>query len=273
MNKKFIIVAAIFIILAVALVIGLRKTHLSFGGKLPQSGEAASLISQAKQLEANGELLAAREVYQKLISEYLNSAQVPDWQRKVEEINMRLLFSPTITPKSVSYEIKPGDTLAKIAREFKTTPELIMKSNNLTSDRIAPGRKIKVWNASFSVLVDKSQNILILKADDEIMKTYIVSTGKNNSTPTGTFKIASKLMNPPWFKKGSSGPIPPGSPENILGTRWMGFDRLTDYGIHGTTDPQSLGKQVTQGCVRMANSDVEELYIIVPAGTEVTIVD
>jgi lipoprotein-anchoring transpeptidase ErfK/SrfK len=77
-------------------------------------------------------------------------------------------------------------------------------------------------------------------------------------------------VNPTWYKQGAV--IPAGSPENILGTRWMGFD-LPAYGIHGTTEPQSLGKQVTQGCVRMSNADVEQLFIIVPIGTEVTIVD
>jgi lipoprotein-anchoring transpeptidase ErfK/SrfK len=52
----------------------------------------------------------------------------------------------------------------------------------------------------------------------------------------------------------------------------MGFD-LKGYGIHGTTEPQHLGKQVTAGCVRMANSDAEELYTIIPVGTEVTVVE
>jgi len=52
----------------------------------------------------------------------------------------------------------------------------------------------------------------------------------------------------------------------------MGID-FPGYGLHGTTDPKSLGKQVTQGCVRLSNSDVEELYTIVPIGTEVVIVD
>jgi len=66
--------------------------------------------------------------------------------------------------------------------------------------------------------------------------------------------------------------IPPGDPENILGTRWMGLDKES-YGIHGTTDPKSLGLQATAGCVRMRNSEVEQLYSIVPVGTEVTIID
>ena len=45
------------------------------------------------------------------------------------------------------------------------------------------------------------------------------------------------------------------------------------YGIHGTAEPEKLGQQVTAGCVRMKNEEVEELYGILPPGTEVTIVD
>jgi lipoprotein-anchoring transpeptidase ErfK/SrfK len=145
-----------------------------------------------------------------------------------------------------------------------------MKSNNMTSDKIVPGRKIKVWTAPFSIVVDKSENILMLKSNEEVIKTYIVSTGANNSTPVGTFKIVNKLTNPTWFKAGAV--VPASSADNILGTRWLGFD-ISGYGIHGTTEPQNLGKQVTAGCVRMRNSEVEELYALVPVGTEVTIID
>jgi lipoprotein-anchoring transpeptidase ErfK/SrfK len=119
--------------------------------------------------------------------------------------------------------------------------------------------------------VDKSQNTLILKTNEDVVKTYIVSTGSNNSTPTGTFKIIEKIVNPPWYKPGG-GIVPAGSPENILGTRWLGINK-EGYGIHGTTDPKSLGKQVTAGCVRMSNTDVEELFGIVAKDTEVIIVD
>jgi lipoprotein-anchoring transpeptidase ErfK/SrfK len=73
-----------------------------------------------------------------------------------------------------------------------------------------------------------------------------------------------------WYKDGAA--VPPGSPENILGTRWMGLSK-EGYGIHGTTEPGSLGKQATAGCVRMLNAEVEELYGILPEGTEVTIID
>jgi lipoprotein-anchoring transpeptidase ErfK/SrfK len=274
-NKKVLITIGIILIVLIA-VVSLALKNSASSGRVSESEQRNSaagvqaLLSEAKNLQAKGDLQGLKTVYLKLVNDFPNSEGVMNWQKNIDNINIRLLFSPVITPRSVLYEIKPGDTLTKIAREFKTTPELIKKSNNLIDDRINPGKKIKVWTAPFNILVDKSQNILILKTDEEIIKTYVVSTGKNNCSPVGTFKITSKLVNPTWFKAGAV--VPANSPDNILGTRWMGIDKPS-YGIHGTTEPQSLGRQVTQGCVRMSNPEVEELYTIVPIGTEVVIVD
>jgi len=228
------------------------------------------LVNRAKDLEDKNNFLDAKAVYVKLMNEYPASKQIVDWQKKVEDLNCRLLFSPGPSPYSIVYTVKQGDSLIKIANRFHTTVSLIKKINNIKGDIIIPGQKLKVVNVPFNLLIDKSQNTLMLKVKDEIIKTYVVATGKDNCTPTGTFRIINKLINPTWFKTGAV--IPPDSPENILGSRWMGFD-ISGYGIHGTTDPRSLGKQVTQGCVRMSNKDVEELFIIVPEGTEVTIID
>lgn len=265
-----VLIILILIILITVLIFNIKKNKTSALLNKGSSLSLSSLLAQAKESEAQGNLQETKSAYQRLINEFSNSSDVINWQKKIEEMNIKLLFSPAITVNSILYEIKPGDTLTKIAKEFKTTAELIMKSNNLHDDKILPGRKIKVWIAPFSLVVDKSQNTLILKSKEEIIKTYIVSTGTNNSTPIGNFKIINKLQNPTWYKTGTV--VPPGSPDNILGTRWLGFDP-PGYGIHGTTDPQSLGKQVTQGCVRMSGADIEELYTIIPVGTELTIVD
>lgn len=272
MNKRlWLIITIIFAALAVcAALFNIHKRNLVSAAKQSKNNLAVELLAQAKDLELKGKFLDAKGIYQRLVNEFPGSGDVMNWQKRAEDLNIRLLFSPVLTPKSALYEIKPGDTLSKIAAEFKTTPELIMKSNRLVNDRISPGKKIKVWTAPFSIVVDKSQNTLILKCDEEIIKTYVVSTGLNNSTPAGNFKITNKLPNPTWFKAGAV--VPSDSPENILGSRWLGFN-LAGYGIHGTTVPQSLGKQATQGCVRMSNAEVEELYSIVAPGTEVTIVD
>jgi len=268
--KKRLLILIIAVLAMGSIIVFAASKKISKIMQTASHSSARLLSGQARSLEAKGKEYEAKLLYQKLVNDFPESPEVMDWQKKTEEINIKLLFSPVLTPKSIIYQIRPGDTLDKIAREHKTTTELIMKSNNIVDALIIPGRKIKVQSLPFSILVDKSQNILLLKNNEEVIKSYIVSTGKNNCTPVGTFKIVNKLPNPTWFKAGAV--VPPESAQNVLGTRWLGFD-LAGYGIHGTTEPKELGKQVTQGCVRLGNADVEELYSIVPVGTEVTIIE
>ncbi|WP_068963051.1 L,D-transpeptidase [Desulfosporosinus sp. BG] len=108
---------------------------------------------------------------------------------------------------------------------------------------------------AYSIIVSKSNRQLYLLKDGNVIKTYPVGIGKMlTATPTGTFRIINKAPNP-------GGPF---------GVMWMGLSK-PHYGIHGTNDPQSIGKQVSKGCVRMFNSDVIELSKIVPIGVMVTI--
>jgi lipoprotein-anchoring transpeptidase ErfK/SrfK len=102
--------------------------------------------------------------------------------------------------------------------------------------------------------------------------SYRVGLGKQNRTPTGDFTIQVKQENPSWWKDGAV--VPYGDPENVLGTRWMGFENrpgTSGYGIHGTDVPSSIGKDMSMGCVRMRNEEVQELFDFVPRGTLVTI--
>ncbi|RKY33662.1 MAG: hypothetical protein DRP68_01540 [Candidatus Omnitrophota bacterium] len=229
-----------------------------------------SLAREAEEALAKGELIKARKVFKRILEETTDINKIEEVRKKLEEINIKILFSPIIDECSREYVVKPNDTLIKIAKRFNTTVELIKRANGLTSDIIKPAQRLKVNVCKFSLVIDKSQNCLFLKRNNEVIKTYIVATGKDNSTPTGKFKIVNKIKNPTWFKTGAV--IPPDSPQNILGSRWLGLD-IKGYGIHGTKEPDNLGKQITLGCIRMANQDVEELYDILPLGTEVIIVE
>lgn len=266
MKNRWLIIAVGLVLAGTAVVflLGKRKPAV-LGGQ-----SADQLYSQAVSQEAQGETLLAKGALQKLVEEYPGFRQISEAQKKLEQINIKIIFSFLVAPQAKFYEVRPGDSLDKIAKNFGTTVELLKKSNNISSAVIRPGQKLRVWAERFFLFVDKSQNILVLKSGDEVIKTYRVSTGKNNSTPVGNFKIISKLVNPVWFKAGAA--VPAESPDNVLGSRWMGFD-LPGYGIHGTIQPETIGQQVTEGCVRMSNQDAEELYAIVPLGTEVTIVD
>ena len=179
------------------------------------------------------------------------------------------VFKNGQNPEVALYEVKSGDTLGKIARKFRTTSALIKKLNDLSSEKIHLGQKLKVWNAPFTILILKYRNLLVLKTDKRIMRAYIVSTGKKEmATPAGTYTIKLKLVDPIWYHNGKA--YQPGDPENGLGTRWMGFN-LDSYGIHGTIHPDQIGQSVSSGCVRMHNEDAEELFDLIPEGTKVVI--
>ena len=239
-------------------------------GKSSAHSSLQELLKQSVILKKDRELMKLKEVYQEILTEYSDYEHIDAVQNELDDLNIQIIYSNTMTPKTVMHEVQNKDTLAVIAKKYGTTVDLIKMNNNLKNDVIRVGQKLRVWMGNFNIFVDKSQNILILKDSNEVVKVYKVSTGENNSTPVGQFKIINKLKDPVWFNKGIV--VPPESPQNVLGSRWLGFD-LPGYGIHGTIEPESIGRQVTAGCVRMRNQDVEELYILVPAGAQVVIVD
>ena len=119
-----------------------------------------------------------------------------------------------------------------------------------------------------SLLVDKSDYTLTILLNGHFIKQYPIGIGKSNKTPVGVFVVDNKLVNPTWYSP--EGVYKYGHPKNVLGTRWIGFedkDNLYGYGIHGTTEPDSIGKDMSNGCIRMKNENVEELFDFVKAKT------
>jgi len=135
-----------------------------------------------------------------------------------------------------------------------------------------------VLNGKFTIKVSKSRYDLVLYLNDQFFKRYPVGTGKFGKTPVGSFVVSDKIPEPPWYRPDGV-KLEYGNPENILGTRWLalravsGTPDVHGYGIHGSTNDNGIGKAESAGCVRMRNSDVEELFDLVPLDTPVTIVD
>jgi hypothetical protein len=105
------------------------------------------------------------------------------------------------------------------------------------------------------IIVDLSDRHLYLLENNVVQRGFRVGIGAMLSqTPTGDFTIVNKQANP----------------GGAYGAYWMGLSK-PHYGIHGTNNPASIGKQVSLGCIRMYNEDVLELKDLVPVGTRVTI--
>lgn len=107
------------------------------------------------------------------------------------------------------------------------------------------------------VIVDKDTHRLALISGNVILRSYQVGLG-GEETPEGTFRVTDKVINPN------------GRDDGEFGSRGMQLSD-TNYAIHGTNEPDSIGKDESLGCVRMAKADVEELFDLIPKGTKVTI--
>ncbi len=274
-NKLLILIIAVIASVILLFSFSLKKIVSNKGVELLSRADLENretlFTAGAAYLEKK-DYLRAKEAFKEFISRFPDRPEAAKARKDMEKINIKILFSNIPVEDSLSYEIKRGDTLAGIASRFNTTVELLKKSNGIKGNLIMPGNFLKVNKTKFDILVDRSENILLLrKPGGETVKTYVVSTGENFSTPLGTFKIEEKLIKPPWYKKVGA-IVQPGATEYELGSRWMGLS-ASGYGIHGTRDESSIGRHITKGCVRMKNKDVEELYSIVPGGTEVTIIE
>ena len=229
-----------------------------------------ALLHLAEIHQQQHKLLEARRTCRTLLEKFPDSPLVERAQKILGDVNIALIFSPVAMEEDVVYTVEPGDTLAVIAKKNSTTVDFVRRCNDLKKDIIRPGQRLKIPKGTFSIVVDKSQRQLLLTRDGQFVKLYPVAPGRENSTPDGTFKIINRIENPVWYKQGVA--VPPDSPENILGTRWLGLDK-PGYGIHGTDEAAPITEQYSSGCIRMMNADVEELFNIIPIGTEVTIVD
>lgn len=156
------------------------------------------------------------------------------------------------------YVIREGDTLYSIARAFNTTLQELTRANpTINPNNLYDGLVICIplTPSPLSITVSKTNKVLTLYRQGRFVKSYPVAVGKPSTpTPSGTFTIVNKQVDP-------GGPF---------GTRWLGLSE-PHYGIHGNNNPASIGTAASNGCVRMRNPDVEELFNEVGVGTIVRI--
>ena len=135
-----------------------------------------------------------------------------------------------------------------------------------------------------TVIVDTPNRQIYLVLQGGQAMRWGCAVGKDGFRWAGLADIGRKVMWPRWTppkemiarspEKAKWANGMPGGPDNPLGARALylfqnGQDTL--YRIHGTTDPMSIGKNASSGCIRMVNQDVEELYRRVPIGTRVVV--
>jgi L,D-transpeptidase ErfK/SrfK len=239
----------------------------------PPMLETADSLESAQKLVKDGELVKARQLLTKLILISPEGAEREKLRSELDSLNEKLFYSGEPAADFITHTVEEGESLWTIQKKVKRPLELIRLLNGINNDIVRVGQVLRVPAGKFSAIVDRSHFRMVILLDGQYIKEYPVGIGKDELTPGGTFEIVRKDTNPSWtdpqghFHKY-------GDPENQLGTRWLAFKnvgRRSGLGIHGTNDEASIGTRCSNGCVRMHNKDVEEVYGMLLIGDQVTI--
>lgn len=228
-------------------------------------------FSAILELEETGELAQAREEGLRLLERTEDPAERMETEQFLGALNTRMLFSRAPMAEKISHVVKAGDTLGELAATYGTTKELIARINGIQNNIIRVGKSLQVLQGDFSAVVDKSSNEMLLELDGRFFKRYPVGTGTDSSTPVGEYEITVRLRHPVWYRPDGES-FAYGHPENLLGTHYLKLN-TPGIGLHGTWEPETIGSQSSAGCVRFENEMIEELYLILPVGTSITIQD
>lgn len=238
----------------------------------PYSPQAAVALAQQKLSE--GSKWHARNLLSFAYERCSNPDTRKMYAEKMDELNTELIFGPAGSPDAVIHQVQPGDYLSKLAAKYNCPYRLIMKINNISDPRkVRVGQRLKILSGpngspmSMSILIDKSEFRMTVYLNGFYLKEYYIGIGQHDFTPAGDFTVGDRIEKPKW------GQYEYGHPKNILGDYWLTLEnsKYPGLGIHGTTEPNSIGTKSSLGCIRMYNKDVSDVYMMVPKGTKVTI--
>ncbi len=128
------------------------------------------------------------------------------------------------------------------------------------------------YAAGTIVIVNNERKLYYMLGKGRAIR-YPIAVGKASQVWTGSIRVSKKKVNPDWLNPDDPTATPvPGGPKNPLGERALYLGQ-TLYRIHGTPKKSSIGSAVSNGCIRMLNSDVKQLYSRVPVGAKVVAIN
>ncbi|NOT01397.1 MAG: L,D-transpeptidase family protein [Phycisphaerales bacterium] len=233
--------------------------------------KSAALLESAHRALASGDKVLARAHFSEAMNLGLSADDEQEARRQLRVLGRDTVFSPSCfenDPFASYYTVQPGDSLGKIATAHDVTADLLARINNISDvNRIGAGQRLKVIRGPFHARVTKSTHTIDVFLGTVFVDHFKVGLGADDATPTGAWVVRNKLTNPTYYPPRSGDIVSADDPANPLGERWIGLEGVDGnavgqmrYGIHGTVEPDSIGRNASLGCVRLYNEDVEFLY-------------
>jgi LysM repeat protein len=237
----------------------------------PTPDISLSEFQAAAQLRQDGKLNEARDALIVLIQKYPAGLHVDEAKDLLGEVNVDILLSRYPSPEKTEYVVKSGDVLAKISRKLKTTPELIMRMNNMSGTMLHIGEHLLISHPDFSLMIQRKANLVLLLNHGAFFKQYHVREAK--LPPKQPSKITAKVAETMAWKGGKR--VGLGSKDYIGSTRWIRFAGAPAYTLYSMPDSPhpNLDQPPPPVGLGLAAFDVEELSSLVNNHTPVTITD
>lgn len=257
----------------------------------PPRDEAETSNAAARQFAAGvaamerGDLVIARQALADAFARGLPAEKSRQARERLFSLAQKTIFSSAIIdddPLAGRHVVQTGETLGKIAKTYDITAGLIAQLNNIDNpNMIRVGQSLKVLNGPFHAVIDKGSFTMYLYLGDTPVRAFKVGLGANDNTPSGDWKVGSKLTNPTYYPPRGGKVVASDDPNNPLGEHWIALVGISGeavgqqrYGIHGTNEPESIGRDMSLGCVRMHNEDVAQVYnMLIPGKSIVSIRD
>jgi hypothetical protein len=226
-----------------------------------------------------GRIIEARDKLNDALSMPMSHHQRAIVKGQLCRLSEQWLFSGSVFAEDglcESYRVNSGEDLWSIGKEYKVPHEILVAINNIRRPESLPaGQTIKVVKGPFHARIYRSSFTMDLYLQNNYVCSFAVGLGQpGKETPTGLWRVKSdgKMIEPPWPDPVTGKILHKGDPGYALGSRWIGLEGLkgnaegrTGFGIHGTKDPETIGKKSSRGCVRLHNGDVIRVYnMLVP---------
>jgi lipoprotein-anchoring transpeptidase ErfK/SrfK len=261
----------------------------------PSRSHAMALKSVAtgRELAQSDRHVEARKYLNRaLLSGKLSRTDATLVRADIMRINRQLVFGSRVLkqdPFVAIHRVKAGEAIGNtVLRSYNIWWDFAAQINKVQANRLQVNQPLKIIKGPFHAIVHKGAYRLDVYLGDgptAANRMYVASVpvglGKDDSTPAGLFLVKNRQLNPRWRDPKTNRLYLENDPDNPLGEYWVGLIGIDDstkvlagYGLHGTSEPESIGKQASMGCVRMREGDIRLVYsLMVPKKSKVLIVE
>ncbi len=221
-------------------------------------------FEKAMGLLKAGNIPEGRQALRDFLAAYPNSSKAGEVKKILGDLSTTEFFSLSPSPDKTPYTVVRGDSLVRIASQFKTNAELIFQINNLMNTNLKIGQELMIPKPEMSIVVDRKNQTFTVLNHGQFFKEYPILSLKVNLPAQGNFqsKVSEKFAAQDGKRLAFGDKNYFGSERHIV---------LSHSGVMIRSAPQNATPDQMPSGIVLAASDLEEMFAMVNRGTPVTI--